>query len=177
MAFATTLELEDWVQGEVPADTATLALDRASASVATSAGRFGATISEVADDVEVLDSHGGKELLLKHWPVTDVSAVTVDGTDPDYWEWSRTGRLARTSGKYWPAGLREVTVTYTHGFPADEIPDEIKTVTLAVAARIVANPQSLQQFNKDGASFPVGTHVDVATLTDKEEARVVEAMR
>lgn len=174
MAFATTDELEDWVQGDVPGATAEQALERASASVVSAAG---VPIVEAVNDEVVLDSPGGVELQLPNYPVTAVASVEVDGEDPGYWEWSRTGRLARTSGWHWPVGLREVTVTYTHGYPDADIPDPIKTVTLAVAARMVANPQSLQQFNEQGASFPVGANVLVTALTPDERRQVVEAIR
>lgn len=178
MSFATKEDLAAWLQGAVPGGdvSADLALEVASTSVATAAG---VPIVEATDTDVAIDSDGGHRLLLPKYPVTDVAALTVDDVDPKGWTWSRSGILTRTGGRWWPVGDRKVVVTYTHGYAAVDIPADVNHVTLAVAARLVANPQRLQSFSGDGggAVFGIGSDVLVTELTDPERDRVLQAIR
>ena len=174
MAFATADDLAAWLQGAVPGgtDSADLALEVASEAVAQAVGT---PIVAGVDTDAVLDRPGGTDLLLPKFPATDVAELTIDGTDPESWDWSAKGILSRTGGCQWPAGNRVVTVTYSHGYAAEDIPLAVKHVTLAVAARLVANPQRLQSF-AGGAVFGVGDNVLVTELTGDERDRVIRAV-
>lgn len=113
---------------------------------------LGQPVGLVEDDVVTLDGTGARVVLLPAYPVTAVSAVAVDG-DPqaegvDY-EWSATGELRRRGGA-WPATLRSLSVTYSHGF--DPVPAAIVGVVAAVAARIYDTPLSVRQESIGGYS-------------------------
>lgn len=168
MPFATAADLSLWVGYDVPADRAGLALDLAEASVVTAAG---VPINAATADEATLDGNGADVLLLPAWPVTAVGAVTVDGTAVTNYTWTRAGELRRTAG--WARGT-VVVVTYDHGFAATEIPSTIKAVTLEVAARGLANPQSFRAFQTDGTNAQFSN--DVLDLTVSERDRVLRAL-
>lgn len=168
MAFATAADLSLWVGYDVPADRAGLVLEMAEASVVTAAG---VPIAAATGAEATLDGNGAAVLLLPFWPVTAVTTVTVDETAiPDY-TWTRAGELRRTAG--WARGA-VVVVTYDHGFSDTEIPPTIKTVTLEVAARGLANPQSFRAFQTDGTNAQFSS--DVLDLTVSERDRVLRAL-
>lgn len=168
MPFAQPSELSTWVGYDVPADRATLMLEAAEAAVVTAAG---VPIAEQADDEVTLDGNGARVLLLPAWPVTDVATVEVDGDPVTDFTWTRAGELRRTVG--WNART-VVVVTYTHGYPAAEVPTTIKGVTLEVAARGLVNPQSFRAFQTDGTNAQFADVV--MDLTDDERDRVLRAL-
>lgn len=95
-----------------------------------------------------LDGTGTDVLLLPRWPVTAMASVTViDDLDEDPVEvvedvdfrWSRDGRLRRLC-RCWPCVERAVTVTYTAGYPDEEIPAGIQSITLRLARQGWENP-------------------------------------
>lgn len=96
--------------------------------------------------------------LLPELPVSDVSAVVVNGTalDPatDY-VWTPSGEVmaipyTRTWYTTWAATLPGVVrITYDHG--TTEVPEGIRAVTLAVATRLYDNPAG-------DANRAVGSH-------------------
>lgn len=104
---------------------------------------------EIAATVD-LDSDGGAVLVLPSLYVTNVSSLTLNGTQPDGssfpsltsvdWEWRSNGLLLWTpQGRYglpcgWPIGARRVSVTYDSGYVA--IPDAIRAVVASLAQRI-----------------------------------------
>jgi hypothetical protein len=105
-------------------------------------------VTFVADDVVVLDGSGRASLLLPVWPVTAVSAVVLDGTElvegTDY-SWSDAGILRRLGCLHWPDRLRCLQVTYSHGWPVDDIPGDIQEVVnerAEAALNIVVGVQS-----------------------------------
>jgi len=162
----------------VPPERAQLILTMATSAVINAAE---VPIIQVVDDQAVVDGNGSDRLLLPNWPVTAVTDVTVDGTvlDPDQWRWSRYGELRRTGGR-WPLLPRAVTVTYTHGYPPEEIPAELVSVVLQVAARTVSNPQRLNSFGDGQVTAGYGgggTGVQVIELYASEVAMVHRALR
>lgn len=91
------------------------------------------TISQVVDDVEVVEGEGSAVLLVSQLPVTDVSAVAVDldadgDTDsltaPEHYRWSRHGILRRRPAGYVWSQYEDVTVTYTHGYVV--VPEDVQ---------------------------------------------------
>lgn len=92
------------------------------------------------------------DLDLPERPVTAVSAVSANGTpltvNADYY-WNDRGTLRRgaafdtplASTASWGGPQATVTVTYTHGYAT--IPQAIKSVCLAIAARVFSNPAGL----------------------------------
>jgi len=105
-------------------ELATLLVECATAVVQEPCGQ---RIVEVVDDVQVLDLDeydSGPWLALPERPVTAVSAVLIGSTAvTDYRVQLRRGRLWRRAGWRGVVGCDDgpstVTVTYTHGYPAN----------------------------------------------------------
>lgn len=85
------------------------------------------------------NSGGGRHIVLSRAPVLDVAEVVADGVevDPGDYTASPSGLLARRSGR-WPAGLRNVEVTYVVG--RESIPFNVLDATLELI-RINWRPQ------------------------------------
>lgn len=84
---------------------------------------------EEADHDERYDVQRGEtDLLLRQWPVSKVTAVTVDPDNTateltettDFLVEEDAGILVRTSG-YWEAGRRWIRVQYTAGYTAEDL--------------------------------------------------------
>lgn len=104
---------------------------------------------EVTDDlVQLSVNPGERTIFLPERPVTDVSAVSLIGVGVTNlpvasYEWSAKGELYWLGGGYWP---HTVEATYTHGYAAGEIPDDVVEVVCGVVARIMDNPtQDVQE--------------------------------
>ncbi len=142
MSLATIADLEAVLHRDIDAEDpyALAALEQASAVVENYLGQ---PVELVEDDEVVLDGSGTKVLLLPAFPVTEVTLVLVDGdalTEDDY-EWSKTGELRRKA--LWPAALRSVEVTYSHGYAT--VPAVIVAVVSALAGRIYGTPLTVRQ--------------------------------
>jgi len=116
-------------------------------------------VTFVADDVVVLDGSGRTSLLLPVWPVTAVSSVVLDGTElvegTDY-SWSDAGILRRLGCLHWPDRLRCLQVTYSHGWPLDDIPGDIQEVVLERAEAGLTIPVGVQSKAVGGQSVTFG---------------------
>lgn len=141
--LATVEELRLWVQDPaLDAATATVLLVAASAQVRAATGQ---DFTAVSGDTIVLDGVEGEWLALPQRPVTAVSSVAINDTTLDASGWTLSGnRIYRWHG--WQGqtsswGPTLVTVTYDHGYV--EIPDDVRSATLALAADMLANPQGL----------------------------------
>jgi len=66
------------------------------------------------------DGPGRRRLRLKGWPIIAVTSVEVGGTalteGLEYEAVPAPGILERIDGLVWPAGLRNVSVVYSHGY-------------------------------------------------------------
>lgn len=142
MSLATIADLEAVLHQDIADNDpyALAALEQASAVVENYLGQ---PVELVEDDEIVLDGSGTKVLLLPAFPVTEVTSVLVDGDalDGDDYEWSKTGELRRRGS--WPAALRSVEVTYSHGYAA--VPAVIVAVVSALAGRIYGTPLTVRQ--------------------------------
>jgi hypothetical protein len=161
VALATIADLAALLRRDIDEEDASAlaALDTASAFVEAYLGQ---TVELVEDDVETMDGSGTRVLLLPAYPVTEVASVEVDEeelTEGDDYAWSRTGELRKLTGT-WPATLRSVVVTYSHGYAT--IPAAIVGVVASVAARLYDAPLSVKQesigsysvtYTGGGASF------------------------
>lgn len=80
----------------------------------------------------ILDSDGGRALILPCLPVCEVSELVIDGRVVTDFEWSEAGaiRLDRPIPDKW----RSVQVTYKHGYAP--VPNGIQDVVLEQAAAI-----------------------------------------
>ena len=92
----------------------------------------------------VLDSDGGRVLLLPSLHLTEVAAVRDRDANPiEGWRTSTAGMLEHPGG--WPCGLSAVTVTVTHGLPV--VPPDLLGVVADIAryrAALNARPPGLR---------------------------------
>lgn len=145
--LVTVEELAAYLQRDVNQATAELALAGASAIVREYC-RWGIARNSAA--TLVLDASGSRVLNLPTLKLNAVRSVTVDGTelDPSEYTWSAGGQLYREAG--WPRGFRTVTAVVDHGH--DPIPDDVRIVVCAIAARYLSNPENLRSKSIGGIS-------------------------
>jgi len=131
--IATTDDLGSYTSG----DEQTL-IDQATAEVRRFCGWH--ITPSVTEDVTV-DGSGHGFVSLPSLHVTAVSSVIEDGylLDATSYEWSSIGQLWRAWP--WSGRLRSITASITHGFP--DIPEDVRAVVLAVAARAKASPDGV----------------------------------
>lgn len=101
----------------------------------------------VVDDVVFVSGDGSDTLRLPSAPVVAVSAVTVGGAalvPADFQIGRRIGVLRRVGG-YWPAGLENVEVTYTHGIDPAKVPGDIADAVLEHAETVFRAQAHVQQ--------------------------------
>ncbi|GAA2484618.1 hypothetical protein GCM10010406_21110 [Streptomyces thermolineatus] len=162
--LATAADLAALTQSDIPAATATVALDAASAVIR---GWTRQAITRVVDETVNLRVTDAGELVLPQRPVVSVSRVRAGGTVLSDWTLSgdrllRSGGWRRlpTAGAYPETGV--VEVTYTHGW--EDVPAEVRTVCLDLAAATVTNPGMLRtvgidDYNRTFASESLGAGV------------------
>lgn len=128
MAFATPDDLSAYL-GRAVENTvqAQLALDLATGIIQAETGQ---TLELVTDDVVRLRGSSASPLYLPERPVVSVASIEGDDVRDD--EWVHLGEYV-TRAYGWPP---YVTVTYTHGY--EVIPDDVRGITLAIAARLMA---------------------------------------
>lgn len=93
-----------------------------------------------------LRGYGTRSLMLPSLYVTDVTAISDDGSalvlTTDY-RWTTDGIVDRVDA-YWGSG--DIVVDYTHGY--DDPPAEVTAVVQAIAQRAISNPGSLVRTQK-----------------------------
>lgn len=129
--LADPATLAVWLR--VPADDALLLVSLMAASNRFR-GAVGHEVSLVENEQVTLDGNGREALLLPVWPTIAVSEVLLDGEElvegTDY-DWSEAGVLRRLGCQFWPARLRCIKVTYSHGWA--EIPSDISEAVIEQA--------------------------------------------
>lgn len=152
-SLVSTSDFASYLQRDLDRYSAELALAGASGLVRIYCGW---PISQVLGDVMTVDSHGGTALMLPTLRLTAVASVgLVDGStvDAGAYTWGANGVLYRADG--WPTGARAVTATVDHGY--DPIPDEVRIVVCAVAARLYSNPEGLTSKTSGDGGKTFGT--------------------
>jgi hypothetical protein len=168
--LATPSDLAAYVKSDLDTSTATLALEISTGWIKDT---LGLNVLLVTNQTVILDG-GEHSLYLPDRPVVSVGAVTTldrYGTaetpvvDVDYRV--RGYRLIRSGYRsVWP---EQVTVTYTHGYTAGNVPQGIRGVCLAAAARLYQNPEGLRSETVGGVSWTAGGSADAAPgLTEAE---------
>jgi hypothetical protein len=195
--FASANELADFLGRSIEDEEvarADLLLQLASAAVQAAAQQ---TIALVEDDeVSLMGNYSG-ELWLPERPVIDVSEITVRHgwgqaavvTVPvGEIQWERRGLVQRalanveTNGPCLPYGgwggpLATVDVTYSHGWQT--VPDDLRGVALAVAARSFANPNGVRSKTIEGSisvTYSDAT-ADVGVGLSEDEHRICRRYR
>lgn len=122
------------------------------------------SLTQVEDDEITMAGSYSYELPLPKGPVTEVSAVTVDGSSVSDWDLVKD-KLIRSSlddaspfvtptTPHWGGPHVVVAVTYTHGFAT--VPDEVKDVCFDLLAMAWHNPTGVRSQAIDGYSVTFG---------------------
>lgn len=156
-------------------DTATITELRTGATNLI-ANYLGATSLTTGTATESFPARGHTAILLRHLPVTAVSAVTVDGVSQVAADWvvDEAGVLTRADGWSW-SGL--VSVTYDYGYATP--PPGVREVALDVARRAYVNPELIRSETIGSVSVAVGGSSggsDVFQLTP-DNMRVLDRYR
>ena len=122
-------------------------------------GQVGHRVNLVTNDVAVLDGNGRESLLLPVWPTIAVAEVLLDDTvlveGTDY-SWSDAGILRRLGCYRWPDRFRCLQVTYSHGWPSLNIPEDIQEAVLERAEAAFTIPVGVQSKAVGGQSVTFG---------------------
>lgn len=114
-----------------------------------------------------VDGPGGDVLTLPTLNLTDLAAMTEDGTalDAATLEWSALGSVRKPAG-YWTARYRGITATMTHGY--DSAPDVaqivIQVITAALSSPMGATTESAGSFSVKWATTAPGTSGGLSLL-------------
>ncbi|WP_239484394.1 mobile element protein [Streptomyces sp. CS081A] len=125
-------------------------------------------VTLVEGDTVTLDGNGRESILLPVWPTTVVTSVHLDGAllaDGTDYAWSRDGILRRLGCRVWPDRLRCLTVVYSHGWPVDEVPEDIVEVVLDQARIMDTVKPGIQSKAVGGQSVTFGAAAAVG-VTD-----------
>lgn len=142
--LVTEAELELLLGETLASDAAALLLNTASGVVR---GVVGQELSEVADDEITIMGTTSFELYLPQRPVTEVSAVELDGEALTTDDYKVIGdRLWRRGGwRTCPSEPSAVTVTYTHGWAAgDWRLEPARSMVFTLAANKLNNPTAVE---------------------------------
>jgi hypothetical protein len=153
--LVTVDELRDYMQRPVADAAGALAIAGASGIVRAHCGWY---ISRQDDVIWRLSGTNTRVLNLPTLYLAGVTSVTLDGIPLTDFRWAQRGQLYRSD--IWP-DFRQIEVTATHGYT--DIPDVVRVVTLAYAARQIANPERLK-------SASVGSVNRAFDLTDLDQA-------
>jgi hypothetical protein len=144
--LAAPEELASFLQRDLDAATTDLVLAGASALVRQYCGwaltEQTETITRLGPGIAVLSLptlllSAVTEVRVSGQPITPASMTGGAIGYCDY-AWTPAGQLIRPAG--WPC-LQPVAVDCTHGYP--QVPDDVRHVVLAVAGRLLSNPERL----------------------------------
>ena len=138
-AFCTPADIAAVLGREIDPSDAT-ALAACELATVLIQGATGQALSQVSEDTVEIDGTQTAVVLLPEIPVTAVASVSVDGDelDTDAYSWGARGQLRRIDGAAWPEGLRNIEVTYTHGYAV--LPKAVTSIATQLAARIYETP-------------------------------------
>lgn len=158
MAYATSADLQTYMQQTVDATMGDLVLQLVSDEIDA---RIGRTLSAQTYTDLLLDGPvpGSSTLILPAYPVSSITALSVLPQLDEGWidlvaqqdyVWSTNGIVTRIDSAYtpdspvapfWPRYPQSIKVSFTGGY--DTAPAAARAVCLSAAARIVANPSGL----------------------------------
>lgn len=116
--------------------------DRLSQAEAVVRAYCGWHIAPSRTETVTVEACGGTSLNLPSLYVTEVTAVTDNGTDVSLDDFAvRSYGVLDLYGGFW--GYRTVEVAMTHGYPG--VPPDVTAVVQRVAARAISDPGAAQQ--------------------------------
>lgn len=116
----------------------------------------------VEGDVAELNGNGTNRLLLPAAPVVGDVVVRIDGVDvSDRVRVDRKAGILKLRGGVFPDDYGNVEVTYSHGYPVDDIPGDIEDVVLEHAATLA---MVLAHIAQEGAGGVQATYGAAATV-------------
>lgn len=181
--FASEAELEAYTGVSVATDRARLLLDLATGAIQAHTHQ---TLGRVLNDAVTLPGNWGNALVLPERPASAPTLVKIGDTtltvDTDYvfdgrWTLYRgtkvNGVLSVNGPDYlidgwgdWGGPGAVVSVTYSHGFAA--IPNDIKGVCLALAARSLQSPDGVNSETVGSYSVSYSRTGGAVSLLDEE---------
>jgi hypothetical protein len=175
--FASESDLATYLQTDIDTASATLALELATGAIKETCGWnilqetvTGQLLTPVGNMVTI------PTMYLTALTLTDAGVALVQGSTM---LWSTNGLVLRKAygGLIDYPFLTPVIATYTHGFPAAVLPQIVRGICLAVAARVYDNPQGnrSQSVGQDQeVKSPGGANSFVAAfVTDEERAALI----
>lgn len=132
-----------------------------------------------SERTEKYSVNGRDTILLRCWPVSSVSSVTVDDEvlDSDLYDVENdTGVIYRIDGANFPDGRRNIKIIYTGGWTESTLPDDIKF------AAIEAVSWNLSRLNDNAMGIksqttPDGVNVGYELVMPLSVQRVFESYR
>jgi len=137
MGFCTIEDVATFLQVDIGVgkrEAAQRAIEEATASIK---GYCRQHLELVEDEEITLDSIGSNIVLLPELPVVEVSEVVEDDeilVEGDDYKLDGKGILHRIGGR-WASGVQIIEITYSHGYVAEDLPDEVANVCTRAAAR------------------------------------------
>lgn len=117
----------------------------------------------VEDDVVDLAPSRSNLLTLPEFPVLSITSVEGRRWGYDTWDaydaasWMQSGMAVWTAAKTW-LGYERIRVTYDHGYVV--IPQDLKAIVLAIAARAVENPNGVRSETIGAYSYTLAGSAD-----------------
>jgi hypothetical protein len=153
LLFISTADLGEFLRQDLSSDAMAIIAINAACQVVID--ELNQEVGLVYGDEILIDGSGTEALLLPELPVLGIMSVTLETdstvlTEGTEWRLGDNGIIYRIDGLTWPATRAGVRVNYDHGWAttlAEEgsgdsavapIPDSIRLVALAVAARVYA---------------------------------------
>lgn len=185
MAFATEAELEAYTGVSIDTTRAELLLDLATGAIRAYTGQ---TISQATSTAITIPGNYTERLDLPERPASAPTLVKLGDTtlteDTEYvfdGRWSLFRGTAAvglfvanlpesflTGYSDWGGPQTPITITYTHGFAT--IPDDVKGVCLALAARSLQSPDGVNSESVGSYSVSYSRTGGAVSLLDEERA-------
>jgi hypothetical protein len=172
MAFADVTDLEDRLRTSLDYAQAVSVLQGATDEISSACP--GWQLTEMVDDVVVLQGSGSTVLSLPMPPIAEVTAVVDSAGDP-VTGWTLVSTVAnrqrydRLELAGWWYEDDVYTVTYTHGYDDETRPAVLKELCLRLACRMWSNPEQVMQKRRGDYSASYGSSaVESSGLTKYE---------
>jgi hypothetical protein len=148
------------------------------------------TFNAVTDETILLDGTGTDVLTLPERPVSAISAISVEGTALASTEFkfnSATGDVYRVASAtdyekpnrlVWTWGRRNVSVTYSHGYAAADLPRDVRIAALGIAARILLRLEQGGAVQESLGQYAVRYgNEGITTAATTEDERILSSYR